>query len=404
MLLALSLSGAMMMSHAADPVPPTGTASDDIEVPAGWYYYDGDEFNGVGIDKSYWGLYGDQGVGQSTYGQPQMMTQTYRPSQVSIIKDGDISFARIHATREGNPPTPSKATTKNGWWSGALSSRDTGGYGFGQRFYPLFARYEIRAKVPFHYGVWMALWLRFFQGASVAELDLEEFFCKYYETTQYPYQVNQTVHMYNSSTGNTDVNINGYNRYVRMKANPGADYHVYGVQIDPDPIYPTRHAVVSFLLDGQITSTWKTSGTAYNSFVLRAISQGREMTAWDIAITGQIGGPDNYGLGYPEDRDPNLRDLYMDIDWVRVFTRANYHEPTAVKSVESASLLVSGEKGNIEVTNNGFSGDLCVYSSTGRLVEKTHVDRNDTSLKMPSAGLYLVKAGDRSYKVLVSQK
>lgn len=28
-------------------------------------------------------------------------------------------------------------------------------------------------------------------------------------------------------------------------------------------------------------------------------------------------------MGYPEDRDPSLRELKMDIDWVRVYTRTN---------------------------------------------------------------------------------
>ncbi len=294
------------------------------EVPEGWYYYDGDEFNGVQIDNSYWGIYGDQYTYNATYGQGQGMTQTYRPQQVSIVGDGYRKVARIHATRDGNPPAPTTASKRNGWWSGGLSSRDAVNYGHTSKLYPLFSRIEVKAKVPYKYGVWMAIWLRHYLGAGMAELDLEEFFPKYYETTDNPYQVNQTVHMRNRETGRLTVNANGQARYTILTADPSNDYHVYGVQIDPDPTAPTRHAVISFLFDGKVTNVWKTRdyGDKYNTFITRAIADGKQMTTWDLALTGQIGGTDA-SVGYLEDKDANLRNMNMDIDWVRVFTRDN---------------------------------------------------------------------------------
>lgn len=298
------------------------------EIPEGWHYYDGDEFNEMPINTQYWGVYGDQTTYNARYGQPQGMLQTYRKEQISFITDGDKKVVRITATRDGNPPATSYEQEKHrpGWWSGALSSRDahSGGKKIG-KYYPLFSRIEIKAKIPYTYGVWMALWLRHYLGASVAELDIQEVFYKYYQTTPNKWQVNQTVHMHDNQTNKTRVNVNGNNRFAILNFDPSEDYHIYGVQIDPDPQSPNQHAIISFLLDGKITNTWKTIdyGDRHNSFITRALSEGRENSAWDIAITGQIGGLDRHGVGYPEDANPNLRNSTMDIDWVRVFTRQN---------------------------------------------------------------------------------
>lgn len=315
-------------------ITPISPATGNIpanEVPAGWYYYDGDEFNGVEIDNKYWGIYGDNYTFNANYGSPQGMLQTYRKEQVSIVNDGTMRVARITATRDGNPPSPAHSSVSHrpGWWSGALSSRDSKNYGYASKMYPLFSRIEVKAKVPYYYGVWMAAWLRHYLGAGIAELDLEEFFVKYYQTTSNPYQVNQTVHVFNSETGKTDVNANKMARYTILSANPGNEYHIYGVQIDPDPVAPKEHAIISFLLDGVVTNVWRTSdyGSKYNTFIKRALAEKREMTTWDIALTGQIGGNDS-SVGFPEDNDPNLRNMTMDIDWVRVFTRTDYSSST----------------------------------------------------------------------------
>ena len=297
------------------------------EVPEGWYYYDGDEFNGLQIDHRYWGIYGDEYTQNSKYGQPSGNAQTYRKEQVKLMNDGENTIVRLEATREDNPPQSSNAiaATHPGWWSGALSSRDAENYGNSPKYYPLFSRIEIRAKVPFKYGIWMGLWLRHYLGASIAELDIAEVFYKYYQTTPNKYQINQTIHIYNKEADKTDVNVNGSNRFVILDFNPEDDYHVYGVQVEPDPDYPDKHAIISMLLDGEVTNSWKTAdyGDKYNTFVTRAIAEGHENTAWDIAITGQIGGPDENDMGYPDDADPTLMNVNMDVDWVRVFTRTD---------------------------------------------------------------------------------
>lgn len=294
------------------------------EAPQGWVYYDGDEFNNGEVDHAYWGIYGDEYTFYKRYGQPQGMLQTYRKEQISFIEDQDKKVARITATRDDNPPATTYEPEKHrpGWWSGALSSRDAKNYNSNpSKFYPLFSRIEIKAKVPYEYGVWMALWLRHYKGASKAELDILEIFYKHYQTTPNKLQINQTLHMFNSETQKTHMNRNK-NPFTILNFNPSEDYHVYGVQVDPDPNDPKRHAIISFLLDGEITDTWKTIdyGDRYNSFITEAFEEGMENTTWDVAITGQIGGS-NAGVGYPEDHNPDLRNVTMDIDWLRVFVR-----------------------------------------------------------------------------------
>ena len=115
-------------------IPPSS------ETPPGWIYYDGDEFNGDVIDSRYWGIYGSQKVGRPTYNQEnKAMLQTYRPEQVFIetLPTGE-KICRIHSFKSKDAPSPvhPSVKSKTGWWSGALSSRDSDT----EKYYPLFCR------------------------------------------------------------------------------------------------------------------------------------------------------------------------------------------------------------------------------------------------------------------------
>lgn len=123
----------------------------------------------------------------------------------------------------------------------------------------------------------------------------------------------------------------------------GADFHTYGVQVDPDPVSPDKHAIISYLLDGKVTNTFKTIDydDRYNTFITKAIAEGREKRTWDIAITGQIGGKNENGIGYPEDRNANLRNVSMDVDWVRVFTGMKQNQRfLKSRNIPSRSLII----------------------------------------------------------------
>ena len=359
----------------------------------GWSYYGGDEFNGTIINKSLWGIYGDKTKHYSyeLYGnnKKQGNAQIYRDQMVTV-NNGLLS---IRATREPiktglrkyeddpantdysikmrNPIKPKHGYTKYGWWSGALSSRDAEN---GGNYYPLYSRIEIKAKIPFSIGTWMALWLRHCNGSSTFEIDLQEFFVHDDARTFEKDNIDKKRRYVHQSIHGIDYNLgtrydqdkkkyvlkNGYNhnnysdRIKEIMFDPSEDFHVYGAQIDPEPGDSSRNIAVSFLLDGRvrsvfITSYYKTSGEAvdsadmkpmkdkypyrYNALLRKENFKNGIDRVWDVAITGQIGGkPDGKGGGilYPE-MDPQYgedinkvpKNYVMDIDWMRVYKRAN---------------------------------------------------------------------------------
>ena len=359
----------------------------------GWSYYGGDEFNGTTINKSLWGIYGDKTKHYSyeLYGnnKKQGNAQIYRDQMVTV----NNGFLSIRATREPiktglrkyeddpvntdysikmrNPIKPKHGYTKYGWWSGALSSRDAEN---GGNYYPLYSRIEIKAKIPFSIGTWMALWLRHCNGSSTFEIDLQEFFVHDDARTFAKDNIDKKRRYVHQSIDGIDYNLgtrydqdkkkyvlkNGYNhnnysdRIKEIVFDPSEDFHVYGAQIDPDPGDSSRNIAVSFLLDGRvrsvfITSYYKTSDEAvdsadmkpmkdkypyrYNALLRKENFKNGIDRVWDVAITGQIGGkPDGKGGGilYPE-MDPQYggdinkvpKDYVMDIDWMRVYKRAN---------------------------------------------------------------------------------
>ena len=351
---------------------------------SGWKYYGGDEFNGTAINRKLWGIYGDKTRDYffDVYGnnKNQGMAQTYRDNMIKV-QDG---LAIVRATRSKIftglrsdytekmrfPPKPEHGYTDHGWWSGFLSSKDaqTGNKDEQNKeigcYYPLYSRIEIKAKIPFRIGTWMALWLRHYTGASTFEIDLQEFFVnddpkvdRYdkYEKHRY-YNANknflhQSVHGidYQSATDEDPIpnkhNNNAYaDRVKEIKFDPSEDFHVYGAQIDPLPTDSGRHLAVTFLLDGRVRSVFLTSTDIvsnpksshkyrYNALLRPEFMPHGIDHVWDVAITGGIGGTPgdhNSGILYPE-RDPQYhndinktpKDYIMDIDWLRVYKRAN---------------------------------------------------------------------------------
>lgn len=351
---------------------------------SGWKYYGGDEFNGTAINRKLWGIYGDKTRDYfcDVYGnnKNQGMAQTYRDNMINV-QDG---LAIVRATRSKIftglrsdytekmrfPPKPGHGYTDYGWWSGFLSSKDaqTGNKDEQNKeigcYYPLYSRIEIKAKIPFRIGTWMALWLRHYTGASTFEIDLQEFFVnddpkvdRYdkYEKHRY-YNANknflhQSVHGidYQSATDENPIpnkhNNNAYaDRVKEIKFDPSEDFHVYGAQIDPLPTDSGRHLAVTFLLDGRVRSVFLTSTDIvsnpksshkyrYNALLRPEFMPHGIDHVWDVAITGGIGGTPgdhNSGILYPE-RDPQYhndinktpKDYIMDIDWLRVYKRAN---------------------------------------------------------------------------------
>lgn len=305
----LLLSFLFFLQCSADPASNSGKIDEDIDFPApeGWKYYDGDEFNLEHVNDLYWGVYGAKSIGNSAYGQGnQQMVQTYRPEQLSMHKlaSGE-SVCRITSMKgQGAPKPRPPVSDKEGWWSGALSSRDA------NKFYPLYSRMEIRAKVPNVYGVWHAFWLRYFAGADIAEIDIQEFFVKENGLNK----LTQSTHLHNSITDKLSINVpRGQNRTFPVH-DPANTFHVYGVQIDPDP--QNKHeAIITFLLDGEVTYSFSTHTIpGHNSFIEIA-QKDNLMTAWDMAITGQVGG---VWVDYPS---AEVDKVITEIDWFRCYVR-----------------------------------------------------------------------------------
>ena len=369
-------------------------AQNAVPPMAGWNYYGGDEFNGNKIDDSKWGVYGDPKYNYifDDYGntKDQGSVQYYRSDMVKV-KNG---VAYITASREPlltgrrrdlekdpvgtdysvklQPPfKPKHDFGKYGWWSGAISSRNANGANMGTgkgleygTFYPLYSRIEVKAKIPYEFGTWMALWLRHCNGASTFEIDLQEFFVnddRKDAMKEKGFYLHQSIHGMDYNAGWKDGRPkNNYNhndkgdRVREIDFDPSKDFHVYGVQIDPEP-GDAKNLAVTFLLDGRVRSVFRTKAYGssdpahpykYNALLQENYSKYGEDRVWDVAITGQVGGkawkpneeilPSMYpytGFGgtlYPElnpkyggDINKVPKEFVTEIDWLRVHKRAN---------------------------------------------------------------------------------
>lgn len=279
------------------PAPPP---PETIPAPDGWKYFGGDEFNAVSLDLAKWLRYGDGS--NSTYGQPQGMIQTYRPEQVQMatLPTGEKVVRITSVKRTDN----NIINGQPGWWSGAISTREKNVY------FPLYCRIDVRAKVANALGVWHALWSRFYKGASVAELDLNECFV----ATNGLNKVNQALHLWNATTNATHVNVGNKSKDV---ANVASSFHTYSVQVEKDPA-ATNEAVITYYIDNVLHYSIKTSDFPnHNKFILDAVAEGRENSAWDFVLTGQIGATGAW-VGYP---DASLTQAVTEIDWLRVFVK-----------------------------------------------------------------------------------
>lgn len=360
----------------------------------GWNYYGGDEFNGNKIDNTRWGIYGDpkyhykfddygnnKNQGSVQYYRSDMIkvkdgvayiTASREPLLTGRRRDGQNDPAGIdYSVRLQSPFKPKHDFGKYGWWSGALSSRNANEANMAQgvgidkgTYYPLYSRIEIKAKIPYEFGTWMALWLRHCNGANTFEIDLQEFFVN--EDRRDPmkekgFYLHQTVHGLNyddkTSDGKPKTTYNNNYREDRIKEidfDPAQDFHVYGAQIDPEPGDP-KNLVVTFLLDGRVRSVFRTKAYMskdtrhpykYNALLAENYSIFGEDRVWDVAITGQVGGkaykkdtviePRMYpykGFGgtlYPElnpkyggDINKTPKEYVTEIDWLRVYKRAS---------------------------------------------------------------------------------
>lgn len=202
-----------------------------------------------------------------TYGAANNELECLEPGSVSVL-DGSLSITADRVTTDC-------AGSRRDFSSGFLSSRDAG------KYYPLFGRYEIRAKLPHGQGLWPAFWLRHRDGAGVAEVDVFEYF-----HSQVPGQVTQTVHL------RAARNVAKRSSWFEAPTDaPG--WHTFAVDISPAP---DDAVAFQFSVDRLPT-------LSYTSQRAKTWEGGDAEHTWDMAVNLAVGGdwagdPDATTLGY----------------------------------------------------------------------------------------------------------
>ncbi len=231
-------------------LPPS---SGGLPAPSGRVVFD-DDFDGP-LDTSVWRPY------HSTYGDGNHELQCHTPANV-VTFAGTLAFT---ARRE-------RVTCPNGstrdFSSGFVGTRETG------HWFPLYGRYEVRARVPHGQGLWPAFWLRHRNGAGVAEVDVME----YFHATS-PGSTTATLHL------DGRKNLSKANAFIEQPTSDGG-WHTWAVDISPDP----SGVRFTFALDGR----------DYHSYVdtQHRWADGVDPNAtWDIALNLSVGG--DY-VGHPD--------------------------------------------------------------------------------------------------------
>jgi beta-glucanase (GH16 family) len=251
----------------AAPTTTTAAPTTTSTVPAvpGWKLVGGDEFNGSTLDTGKWKPY------HNTYGDANGELACLTPSNVSV---GGGSM-RIVAKRQ-TVSCPGGSTEQ--FTSGFLGSREAGTY------YPKYARFEVRAKLPHAQGLWPAFWLRHRNGAGTAEVDVMEYF-----HSQVPGKATQTLHL----DGRT--NLSKKTSYFESAQVSSPGWHTWAVDILPDP----NGVRFTFSVDGVQTHTYVDT---QHKWAASAPDAG----TWDIALNLAVGGK---WVGQPGDTKGLLRDL-----------------------------------------------------------------------------------------------
>jgi beta-glucanase (GH16 family) len=245
------------------PTAPATTTSTTPGAPAGWRLVGGDEFDGSTLDAAKWSAY------HNTYGDGNNELACLTPNNVGE------SGGALHITAKKQAITCPNAAPDQ-YSSGFIGSREAGTY------YPRYARFEIRARLPHAQGLWPAFWLRHVNGAGSAEVDIMEYF-----HSQVPGKTTQTLHL--DGVSNVDKKTTPFETSTD---NPG--WHTWTVDILPDP------AGVRF--------TFSTDGKTVNTFVdtKHAWTSADPNQTWDIAVNLAVGGR---WTGGPDDALGYLRDL-----------------------------------------------------------------------------------------------
>ncbi len=273
-----------------------------------------DEFSGSSVDTTRWGIY------HNNYGSGNNELECNTPNNVAV------SAGALVITGKKQTYACPQGGTKN-YTSAFLGSRDAST----PRYYPLYSRFEMRAKVPHGQGLWPAFWLRHKAGSSVAEVDIVELF-----HNQLPGKVTSTLHFPSTLGSNVSKKSTAFETAVQGTG----DWHTFAVEI-----VPASAGAVKFTFYVDDTQTLTYTNTNSSSW-----KTGYESGAWDIALNLAIGGnwvgdpdaqlgylpyPNKCSLTYstPTNNDPTTcpktgiwfanmaqRNAVYQVDYVRVWT------------------------------------------------------------------------------------
>jgi hypothetical protein len=218
-----------------------------------------DEFNGTAVNTANWRAY------YNTYGDGNNEEACLTPNN-AVVSNGTLKIIanREQITCPGQPV--------DSFSSAFLSSRDAG------KYYPKFAKYEIRAKLPHAQGLWPAFWLRHKNGSAIAEVDIMEYF-----HAQVPGKSSATIHLdriINIAKKTTD--------FEPPTVSPG--WHTWAVEMTPVSV-GSQDVKFNFLLDGQSYFTY----TPTQQDWAKAVDSNQ---MFDIAINMAVGGNN---IGHPDD-------------------------------------------------------------------------------------------------------
>ena len=210
---------------------------------------------------------------------------------------------------KGKTVTASNGTSYEAWNSGFITSGGRYSRNPAKVFYPLYLRIDIRAKIVNEEGFWHAPWITHYKGASIAELDIGEFFTP----TNGKNVVTQSIHLHNKKTGKLQKNlVNGKMKNSAVKSSVQDDFHVYSVSVEPS-LNPNE-AIITYWVDNKKSYSFSTDlkGTGvYNKFIEDSISDNRLNSTWNIMFQGGVG-----GNGYPSKKINSVKSY---IDYIRVF-------------------------------------------------------------------------------------
>ncbi len=320
-----------------------------------WTLYWSDEFNGTSLDANTWGVY------NNTYGDGNKEEECSTPNNVAV-SNGTL---KITSKRE-EINCMGDASKHRSFTSGFIATRSVGSTGSAAtangKYFPAYAKYEMRAKLPHGQGLWPAFWLRHKDGASMAEIDIMEYF-----HATVPGKTTGTLH-YNNVHNVAKKSV----AFETPTATPG--WHTWAVTTEDT----SAGILISWQLDGltyfQYTETDKSQFTKYAN-------------AFDIALNMAVGGtyvghPDDalgysrytgkclqpYGGAQPCNASGILRAGFpstYEVDYVRVYTKTTTPDPVvtptptptaAAKLVTPINLKAVASNGSVSLTWNAVAG------------------------------------------------